>query len=65
MTSVLRPVASVMRRIDPAISMAVNISPSQLKDPWFATRLFGYLHKSGLQPQRLIVEIKSNSERGP
>ncbi len=57
MTSVLRPVTNVMRRSDPSISMAVNISPSQLKDPWFAARLFGYLHSSGLQPHRLIVEI--------
>jgi len=57
MTSVLRPVANVMRRSDPSISMAVNISPSQLKDPWFAARMFGYLHRSGMQPGRLIVEI--------
>ncbi len=57
MTSVLRPVANVMRRIDPSISMAVNFSPSQLNDPWFAARMFGYLHRSGLQPGRLVVEI--------
>jgi EAL domain-containing protein (putative c-di-GMP-specific phosphodiesterase class I) len=57
MTSVLRPVTNVMRRSDPSISMAINISPNQLKDPWFATQMFGYLHRSGLQPHRLIVEI--------
>lgn len=57
MTSLLAPVANVMRRSDPLISMAVNISPNQLKDPWCAARLFGYFRSSGLQPQRLIVEI--------
>lgn len=57
MTSVMRPVTDVMRRSDPSISMAVNISPSQLKDPWFPARMFGYLPTSSLPPHRLIVEI--------
>jgi diguanylate cyclase (GGDEF)-like protein len=37
--------------------LAVNIAPSQLKDPNFVTRILGILRETGIAPQRLEVEI--------
>ncbi|HEY6816043.1 MAG TPA: EAL domain-containing protein [Croceibacterium sp.] len=42
---------------DPKLSLAVNISPLQLRDPWFAQKLLRMLVDSGFPPNRLEVEI--------
>ena len=42
---------------DPSISLSVNISPVQLRDPWFAQKLLHILLDSGFPPHRLEVEI--------
>ncbi|MDT9598366.1 putative bifunctional diguanylate cyclase/phosphodiesterase [Sphingosinicella rhizophila] len=39
------------------ISLAVNISPRQLQDPGFMTMLVSTLARSGLEPNRLELEI--------
>jgi EAL domain-containing protein (putative c-di-GMP-specific phosphodiesterase class I) len=41
--------------------LSVNISPSQLRDPWFAMRLIALLTSIGFPPRRLIVEITENA----
>ncbi len=40
-----------------SISLSVNISPVQLRDPWFAQKLLHILFDSGFPPHRLEVEI--------
>lgn len=42
---------------DPKLTLSVNISPLQLRDPWFAQKLLRILIDSGFPPNRLDVEI--------
>jgi EAL domain-containing protein (putative c-di-GMP-specific phosphodiesterase class I) len=42
---------------DPRLTLSVNISPVQLRDPWFAQKLLRLLLDSGFPPHRLEVEI--------
>lgn len=42
---------------DSKLSLSVNISPLQLRDPWFAQKLLHLLVESGFPPERLEVEI--------
>jgi diguanylate cyclase (GGDEF)-like protein len=46
---------------DPALTIAVNISPVQLKDPWLAEKILGALAKNGFAPARLAIEITENA----
>lgn len=39
------------------LMLAVNISPRQLRDPWFAQRLLKLLLEAGFPPARLDIEI--------
>jgi diguanylate cyclase (GGDEF)-like protein len=41
----------------PGLTMAVNISPSQLRNPNFAERIFAILKDTGMRPQDLEIEI--------
>ena len=43
------------------LTIAVNISPSQLADPWLAQRLVRLLSEARFPPERLIVEITESS----
>jgi diguanylate cyclase (GGDEF)-like protein len=42
---------------DPELTLAVNISPVQLRDPWFAQKLLKLLTECGFPPQRFEIEI--------
>ena len=42
---------------DPSLTLSVNISPIQLRDPWFAQKLLHLLVESGFPPARLEIEI--------
>jgi len=42
---------------DPSLSLAVNISPLQLRDPWFAQKLLKMLTEANFPAQRLEIEI--------
>jgi diguanylate cyclase (GGDEF)-like protein len=42
---------------DPQLTLAVNISPLQLRDPWFAQRLLKMLVAANFPPTRLEIEI--------
>ncbi|MES2001354.1 MAG: EAL domain-containing protein [Pseudomonadota bacterium] len=46
---------------DPGIRIAVNISPSQLADGWFAQRIVKILAETGFPANRLVVEITESS----
>jgi diguanylate cyclase (GGDEF)-like protein len=50
-----------LARWDPALTLAVNISPMQLADPWLAQRIVRLLTEAGVAPERLIVEITESS----
>lgn len=42
---------------DPELTLSVNISPVQLRDPWFAQRILKLLVKHNFPPSRLDIEI--------
>ena len=42
---------------DSRLTLSVNISPVQLRDPWFAQKLLKLLLDSGFPPHRLEVEV--------
>src|SRR3546814_15631231 len=46
---------------DPQLTLSVNISPSQLKDPWLAQKLLKLLVETGFSAERLEVEITESS----
>jgi diguanylate cyclase (GGDEF)-like protein len=50
-----------LARWDPALTLAVNISPMQLADPWLAQRIVRLLTEAGIAPERLVVEITESS----
>ncbi|MXO74399.1 EAL domain-containing protein [Altererythrobacter aerius] len=45
------------REWSPTLSLSVNISPIQLRDPWFSQKLLKLLVKHNFPPHRLDVEI--------
>jgi diguanylate cyclase (GGDEF)-like protein len=49
------------RSWDPELTIAVNISPVQLKDPWLSEKVMGVLARHGFAPQRLAIEITENA----
>ncbi|MFT4027999.1 MAG: EAL domain-containing protein [Novosphingobium sp.] len=42
---------------DPKLTLSVNISPIQLRDPWFAHKLLKLLVEANFPPERLDIEI--------
>jgi diguanylate cyclase (GGDEF)-like protein len=42
---------------DPKLTLSINISPLQLRDPWFSQKLLRLLVESGFPPSRLDIEI--------
>jgi len=42
---------------NPRLTLSVNISPLQLRDPWFAQKILKLLVKHNFPPQRLDIEI--------
>ncbi|MDF8334842.1 putative bifunctional diguanylate cyclase/phosphodiesterase [Novosphingobium cyanobacteriorum] len=42
---------------DPALTLSVNISPLQMRDPWFAQRILRLLVEANFPPHRLDIEI--------
>jgi EAL domain-containing protein (putative c-di-GMP-specific phosphodiesterase class I) len=45
----------------PHLTLAINISPVQLRDPWFAQRLLKLLVEARIPPHRLEIEITEHS----
>jgi len=46
---------------DPAITIAINISPAQLGDSWLAQKIVRLLTETGFPAERLVVEITESS----
>jgi diguanylate cyclase (GGDEF)-like protein len=59
--SVIRQALRDAREWDPKLTLAVNISPVQLQDPWFAQKLLKLLVEANFPPHRLEIEITESS----
>jgi diguanylate cyclase (GGDEF)-like protein len=59
--AVTRQALQLARHWDPALTLAINISPQQLKDPWFSQKLMKLLVETGFPANRLEVEITESS----
>ncbi|MEY4501702.1 MAG: hypothetical protein RIS52_1592 [Pseudomonadota bacterium] len=59
--SVMRKAFEEARNWDPSLIISVNISPTQLRDPWLAQKLVKLLVETGLAPNRLEVEITESA----
>jgi diguanylate cyclase (GGDEF)-like protein len=59
--SVMAQAFEEARAWDPSLTLSVNISPSQLKDPWLAQKVVKLLVETGFPPERLEVEITESS----
>ena len=58
---VVRHAMEIAKGWDPSITLAVNISPQQLKDPWFSQKLTKLLVETGFPASQLDVEITESS----
>lgn len=58
---VIRDAMEMAKAWDPSIMLAVNISPQQLKDPWFSQKLTKLLVETGFPANQLEVEITESS----
>ncbi len=59
--SMLRLSCTAARDWPSNIWLSVNLSPTQLKDGWLASRLLGILTETGFPPGRLIMEVTENA----
>lgn len=46
---------------DPRLKLSINISPSQLADPWLAQKILKLLVETGFPPPRLELEVTESS----
>ena len=45
----------------PVVTLAVNVSPIQLKDPWFSEKVLAVLTRTGFPARRVTLEITENA----
>jgi diguanylate cyclase (GGDEF)-like protein len=59
--SIIRQALVEAKSWDPLLTISVNISPVQLKDPWLAQKIVKLLVETGFPANRLEVEITESS----
>ncbi len=59
--SIIRKAMLEAKHWDPKLTLSVNISPVQLKDPWLAQKIVKLLVETGFPASRLEVEITESS----
>lgn len=59
--SLIRQALRDAKAWDPQLTLSVNISPVQLRDPWFAQKLLKLLVEANFPPKRLEIEITESS----
>jgi diguanylate cyclase (GGDEF)-like protein len=59
--SVMRRAFTEARDWDRSLTLSVNISPAQLKDPWLAQKIVKLLVETGFPANRLEIEITESS----
>lgn len=47
----------VLHRLDPTLSLSVNVSPRQFRQEQFVAKVQSVLQRTGANPQRLIMEV--------
>ena len=60
-SGILRASCVVARDWPEKLTLSINISPVELKDPLFATQILTILSETGFSPRRLIVEVTENA----
>ena len=55
--SLIRQALKDARKWNPKLTLSVNISPLQLRDPWFAQKLLKMLVEANFAPSRLDIEV--------
>ena len=55
--SLIRQALRDAKNWDPKLTLSVNISPVQLRDPWFAQKLLKILVEANFPPSRLEIEV--------
>lgn len=58
---VIRQALQDAKHWNPKLTLSVNISPIQLRDPWFAQKLLKMLVEANFPPSRLEIEITESS----
>ena len=58
---VLRSACAAMRDVDPAVSLSMNLSVTQLADRALCDRINGILAEYEMEPERLMVEITEHA----
>jgi diguanylate cyclase (GGDEF)-like protein len=59
--AVMRQAFTAARDWHPSLTLAVNVSPWQLKDAWLAQKIIKLLSETGFPPNRLEVEITESA----
>ena len=59
--SIIRKAMVEAKTWDPRLTLSVNISPVQLKDPWLAQKIVKLLVETGFPANRLEIEITESS----
>lgn len=59
--NLIRKALKDARSWDPKLTLSVNISPIQLRDPWFAQKLLKLLVEANFPANRLDIEVTENS----
>ena len=59
--ALIRQAVKDARHWNPRLTLSVNISPVQLRDPWFAQKLLKLLVEANFPPSRLEIEITETS----
>jgi diguanylate cyclase (GGDEF)-like protein len=59
--SIIRQALHDARGWDPKLTLSVNISPVQLRDPWFAQKILKLLVEANFPPSRFEIEITESS----
>ena len=58
---ILRDGCIAARDWAPGTVLSINLSPSQIKEPWLTARVLSILTETGMAPSRLVVEVTENA----
>ena len=59
--SIMRQAFTAARDWDPSLTVAINISPWQLRDPWLAQKIIKVLTETGFPASRCEIEITESA----
>lgn len=59
--SIMRQAFTDAKNWDSSLTLSVNISPYQLRDPWLAQKIIKILTETGFPAERLEIEITENA----